>query len=281
MNSVLLKRLLQQRHHYYRALLVIEVLVLISLSPLQRAPQLLGVAYLVISGVGVLFDSPLLPKHRLQPADVGGLSRRLRYRVGRVLLRRKLMVVGWLSCLVMEVLWQGALLLSPALAVQLSAPHLVIWLLLLLFLLWGLVNALAEEPVFNGSVLMGAAAGYLLVGFAGGVVLNSLLVLEPAAFALPVLPSALPTGIAHAPTVLGAAFGCLTTLGTPVLKLDHVAVQTAAVAIAMVGQLYIAILIAGVLGKPRQLAELRKAQLRRSPSAEARSPRRVQRRRLS
>ena len=280
MNTVLLRQLLQQRHNYYRALLVIEVLVLISLSTLQRAPQLLGVAYLVISGVGVLLDSPLLPQHRLE-SYVGNLSPRWRHRLSRVLVRRQLMVVGWLSCLVMEVLWQGALMLSPALAVQLSAPHLVVWVLLLLFLLWSLVNALAEEPVFNGSVLMGAAAGYLLVGFAGGVVLNSLLVLDPAAFALPVLPSALPAGIAHAPTVLGAAFGCLTTLGTPVLKLDHVAVQTAAVAIAAVGQLYIAILIAGVLGKPRQLAELRKAQLRRSPSAVTRSPRRVQRRRLS
>jgi hypothetical protein len=281
MITVVLKRLLEQRHNYYRALLVIEVLVLISLSSLQRAPQLVGVTYVVISGVGVLLDSPLLPKHRLLPADVGTLTTRLRHRVSRVLLRRRLMVVGWLSCLVMEVLWQSALVLSPALAVQLSAPHLVIWLLLLLFLLWGLVNALAEEPVFNGSVLMGAAAGYLLVGFAGGIVLNSLLVLEPAAFALPHQHSDLPAAVAHAPTVLGAAFGCLTTLGTPVLKLDHLAVQTAAVAIAVVGQLYIAILIAGVLGKPRQLAVLRKAQLRRTPMAGTRSSRRPRRPRLS
>ena len=281
MNPNLVNRLLQQRHNYYRALLVIEVLVLISLSPLQRAPQLVGVTYLVISGVGVLLDSPLLPKHRLQPAGVGTLSARLRYRVGRAMWRRRLMVVGWLSCLVMEVLWQTALMFSPTLARQLSAPHLVLWLVLLLFLLWGLVNSLAEEPVFNGSVLMGAAAGYLLVGFTGGIVLNSLVVLEPTAFALPVQPSALPPGIAHAPTVLGAAFGCLTTLGSPALRLDHLAVLTAAMAIAVVGQLYIANLIAGVLSKPRQLAVLRKANLRRSSTTGPQRTRRPRRPRPS
>jgi len=32
-----------------------------------------------------------------------------------------------------------------------------------------LATALAEEPVFNGDLLMGAAAGYLLVGFTGGL----------------------------------------------------------------------------------------------------------------
>ena len=163
---------------------------------------------------------------------------------------------------------------------QLCAPHLLLWLILLLFLLWGLVNALAEEPVFSGPVLMGAAGGYLLVGFAGGIVLNSLLVLEPAAFDLPPSTNGLAVGIAQAPTVLGAAFGCLTTLGSPVLRLDHLSVLTASVAIAVMGQLYIAILIAGVLGKPRQLAVVRKANVRRTsttrrqPIKRGRPPRR-------
>lgn len=37
-----LTRLLQQRHNYYRSLLVIEVLVLISLSSLQQTPDWWG-----------------------------------------------------------------------------------------------------------------------------------------------------------------------------------------------------------------------------------------------
>jgi len=273
----LLNRLLQQRHNYYRALLVIEVLVLISLSSLQRAPRLVGVIYVMISGVAVLLDSPLLPGHRLQTAEVGSLSTRLRNKLQRVMVRRRLIAIAWVAAVVMEVLWQSVLTVSPNLAVLLCGPHLVLWLILLPYMLWSLMNALAEEPVFSGSVLMGAAGGYLLVGFTGGIVLNSLLVIEPAAFDLPQTSSTLAAGIAHAPTVLGAAFGCLTTLGSPVLRLDHLSVLIASVGIAVVGQLYIAILIAGVLGKPRQLTAVRKAAVRRSSAGRRQAIKRVSR----
>ena len=106
-----------------------------------------------------------------------------------------------------------------------------------------------------------------LVGFAGGITLNSLLVLVPAAFNLPATSGALPTGIAHAPAMLGASFACLTTLGSPLLRADHLTALTASVAITVVGQLYLAILIAGVLGKPHQLAAVRKAAHRRKPTS--------------
>jgi hypothetical protein len=273
----LLTRLLQQRHNYYRALLVIEVLVLISLSSLQRAPRLVGVIYVVISGVAVLLDSPLLPGHRLQAGEVGNLSTRLRNQLQRIMVRRRLIAMAWVACVVMEVLWQGVLTVSPDLALQLCAPRLLLWLILLPYVLWSLVNALAEEPVFSGSVLMGAASGYLLVGFTGGIVLNTLMVLEPAAFDLPQTSGGLAAGLAHAPTVLGAAFGCLTTLGSPVLRLDHLSVLIASVGIAVVGQLYIAILIAGVLGKPRQLAAVRKAAVRRASARSRQGIKRVSR----
>jgi hypothetical protein len=148
--------------------------------------------------------------------------------------------------------------------VQLSVIHLLIWLVLMLALLWKLVNALAEEPFFNGNLLVGAAAGYLLVGFTGGIVLNSLLVLDPAAFNLPAHGHDLPDGVGHAPAMLGAAFASLTTLGSPALKTDSLTSLTAGVAITIVGQLYVAILIAGILGKPRQqTADRRAAHLQR------------------
>ncbi|MBM5800810.1 MAG: hypothetical protein FJ077_08240 [Cyanobacteria bacterium K_DeepCast_35m_m2_023] len=250
--------LLKQRHRYYRSLLVVEVLALLCLSSLQRAPQLMGLLYLLITGVVVVFDSPLLASHRLQTK---GLLDRLqglhRSRIQRVLWRRRVIVWGWLTCVGMEVIWQIALLLNPPLAVKLSTPHLVVWLALILQMLWSLVNALAEEPAFNGPVLMGAAAGYLLVGFAGGIALNSLLVLDPPAFNLPGPVHGLPAGIAHAPAMLGASFGSLTTLGSPLLKLDHLSALIPATAITVVGQLYIAILIGGVLSKPRQLSAAR------------------------
>jgi hypothetical protein len=250
-----ISRLLQQRHAFYRGLLAVQVLALVGLRLLEQAPRLVSVLYLVISGVGVLLDSPLLPHNRLPATPTESMSRALERRVQKVLLRRKRLVIYWILALGMELIWQAALVLNPTLAVHLSVIHLVIWLSLMLMVLWGLVNALAEEPTFTGDLLMGATAGYLLVGFTGGIVLNSLLVLDPAAFNLQDHGHALPDGIGHAPAMLGAAFASLTTIGSPVLKNGNLTSLTASVGITIVGQLYLAILIAGVLGKPRTLGK--------------------------
>jgi hypothetical protein len=275
-----LNRLLQQRHSLYRGLLAVEVIALVGLRGLQEAPRLVSVVYLLISGVTVILDSPLLPKNRLnlKPTATSSAAPSLVRRVQKVSARRVQMVIVWLLALAVEVIWQAALVLNPPLAVQLSVIHLLIWLVLMLALLWNLVNALAEEPFFNGNLLMGAAAGYLLVGFTGGIVLNSLLVLDPAAFSLPAHGHNLPDGVGHAPAMLGAAFASLTTLGSPALKTDSLTSLTAGVAITIVGQLYVAILIAGILGKPRQqTADRRAAHLQRrsaSPSSKLKRQRR-------
>ena len=248
-----ISRLLQQRHAFYRGLLAVEVLALVGLRGLEEAPRLVSLVYLVIASVAVLLDSPLLPQNRLEPSLGESIPQRLKPRLQKALLRRQVVGFAWLLALLIEVIWQIALVFDPALAIQLSVVHLVVWLVLMLQLLWNLINALAEEPLFNGDLLMGAAAGYLLVGFTGGIVLNSLLVLDPAAFNLPAHGHALPDGIGHAPAMLGAAFARLTTVGSPVLASGSLTSLTASVGITIVGQLYVAILIAGVLGKPRGL----------------------------
>ena len=248
-----ISRLLQQRHAFYRGLLAVEVLALVGLRGLEEAPRLVSLVYLVIASVAVLLDSPLLPQNRLEPSLGESIPQRLKPRLQKALLRRQVVGFAWLLALLIEVIWQIALVFDPALAIQLSVVHLVVWLVLMLQLLWNLINALAEEPLFNGDLLMGAAAGYLLVGFTGGIVLNSLLVLDPAAFNLPAHGHALPDGIGHAPAMLGAAFASLTTIGSPVLKSGSLTSLTASVGITIVGQLYVAIMIAGVLGKPRGL----------------------------
>ena len=246
--------LLQQRHAFYRGLLAVEVLALVGLRGIEEAPRLVSLVYLVIASVAVLLDSPLLPQNRLEPSLGESIPQQLKQRLEKALLRRQVVGFAWLLALLIEVIWQIALVFDPALAIQLSVVHLVVWLVLMLQLLWNLINALAEEPLFNGDLLMGAAAGYLLVGFTGGIVLNSLLVLDPAAFNLPAHGHALPDGIGHAPAMLGAAFASLTTIGSPVLKSGSLTSLTASVGITIVGQLYVAILIAGVLGKPRKQA---------------------------
>jgi hypothetical protein len=258
--------LLQQRHAFYRGLLAVEVLALGGLRGLEEAPRLVSLVYLVIASVAVLLDSPLLPQNRLEPSLGESIPQQLKQRLKKALLRRQVVGFALLLALLIEVIWQMALVFDPAQAIQLSVVHLVVWLVLMLQLLWNLINALAEEPLFNGDLLMGAAAGYLLVGFTGGIVLNSLLVLDPAAFNLPAHGHALPDGIGHAPAMLGAAFASLTTIGSPVLKSGSLTRLTGSVGSTIVGQLYVAIMIAGVLGKPRNLG--RPGQLAAAPEAE-------------
>ena len=142
MTLAIVSNLLQQRHAFYRTLLAVEVVAL------------------VISAVAVLRDSPLLRAEPPGSLATQAMPSALKRRVQRVLLRRQRLVIFWLVALAVELLWQAALEINPSLAVRLSVLHLVVWLGLMLMLLWGLVNALAEEPVFNSDLLIGAAAGY-------------------------------------------------------------------------------------------------------------------------
>ena len=88
-----LSHLLQQRHAFYRGLLAVEVLAMVGLRGLQQAPRLVSVVYLVISGVGVLLDSPLLPHNRLRPTASDAIPRALGRRFEKVVLRRRQMVI--------------------------------------------------------------------------------------------------------------------------------------------------------------------------------------------
>jgi hypothetical protein len=101
-------------------------------------------------------------------------------------------------------------------------------------------------------VVMGAASGYMLVGLAGGVLLTALWVLDPASFNLSALPPvsspSVPIG-AMGPALMAASFTMLTTVGTTVLNTSHVAGQVVTIVITVVGQLYVAILIALILGR--------------------------------
>ncbi|MFZ9850083.1 MAG: hypothetical protein ACO3EF_05865, partial [Vulcanococcus sp.] len=55
-----------------------------------------------------------------------------------------------------------------------------------------------------------------------------------------------------APALMVAAYGLLTTVGTAILSPADVSAQVVATAITIAGQLYVAILIALVLGRVHQ-----------------------------
>lgn len=128
----------------------------------------------------------------------------------------------------------------------------IAWLLFFLVALMRKVKTLVREPFVTLAVVMGATSGYLLVGIAGGVMLVALWVLHPGAYdlsALPVLQDRHADAVAMAPALMAASFMILTSVGSAVLRSSDVTGQVITVVITISGQLYIAILIALILGR--------------------------------
>ena len=159
------------------------------------------------------------------------------------------------TAIALEVIWHLALIWLPGFGRILTLPHVVVWVVFLLVAVVRKVKSLIREPFVTMSVVLGAASGYLTVGIAGGVMLTAMWVLQPAAFVASTLPTLTSSGVANvavAPSLMAASFGLLTTVGTDVLTSSNVTVQVIANLITIAGQLYVAILIALILGRVHQ-----------------------------
>ncbi len=221
---------LRHRHRGYRITLCSEVVLLLFLPLVHQMPWLLSGLLIALVVELVVFVSRFSVLKTGRPLIIG---------------------LGCLAVL-LELLWHGALRFDPALGQLLTVPHLVVWTLFLLLAVVRTVKALIREPYVTVSVVLGAAAGYLLVGIAGGVLLTALWVMYPTAFepsALPPLAVTLANPVPMAPALMAASFGLLTTVGTGVLAPPDVSGQVAASVITIAGQLYVAILIALILGR--------------------------------
>jgi hypothetical protein len=213
--------------------LATEVALLLLLPVAQAQIWLLSVLLILLALVLMVFVSRYSPLRKTRPLiyGLGGLA------------------------IVLELIWHLALGLWPAVGRALTIPHVIVWLVFLSLAVLRKVKTLTREPFVTVSVVMGAASGYLLVGMAGGLLLTALWVLDPAAFDLTSLPAvgstaALPN-VSVAPALMAASFTMLTTIGTTVVKTSHVGGQVVTTVITVVGQLYVAILIALILGRFR------------------------------
>jgi hypothetical protein len=137
--------------------------------------------------------------------------------------------------------------------VLLTVPHVIVWVVFLTLVLLRKVQGLVREPFVTVSVVMGAASGYLLIGIAGGLLFTALWVFQPEAFILADLPAAGRDAASQlltiAPALMAAAMNLLTTAGTALLNPRNVTAQVISSAITVAGQLYVAILIALILGR--------------------------------
>ncbi|QCH13555.1 hypothetical protein CB0101_00185 [Synechococcus sp. CB0101] len=221
---------IRRRHLGYRITLVYELVLLLLLPLAQLFPPLLSLLLIGQALVFMVFVSRF--------SSLKG-SRPVMYALGCL-------------AIALEVIWHLALIWTPDFVRVLTMPHVVVWVMFLLLAVVRKVRSLIREPFVTMSVVLGAASGYLTVGIAGGVMLTAMWVLQPAAFVASTLPAVGLSGdvsVAVAPALMAASFGLLTTVGTEVLTSSNVAVQVLANVITIAGQLYVAILIALILGR--------------------------------
>ena len=221
---------LRHRHRGYQITLATEVLLLLLLPLAQGHPWLLSVMLVVLALVLIVFVSRYSPLRQTRP---------LIYGLGAL-------AIG------LEILWHGVLIQAPHLGRMLTVPHVFAWLVFLSVGVFRKVKTLVREPYVTVSVVLGAASGYLLIGLAGGLLLTALWAVQPSAFVLASLPQVQAGNsidLAVAPALMAASFTMLTTVGTTVLKTSNVAGQVVTTVITILGQLYVAILIALILGR--------------------------------
>jgi hypothetical protein len=224
---------LKRRHRGYLIVLAMQVLLLLLLPLAQHAPWLLSLLMISLSSVLIAFVSRFSPLRRTKP---------LVYSLGAI-------------AVLMEVVWHVGLRFDPALGQWLTIPHVIVWLIFLVLVLLRKVRTLINEPYVTTSVVLGAASGYLLVGIAGGVMLIAISALSPLSLTVAnlskatVISAASAGVVADAPSLMAASFNMLTTVGTPVVNPTDVLGQVAVTIITVSGQLYVAILIALILGR--------------------------------
>ena len=119
------------------------------------------------------------------------------------------------------------------------------------------MKQLSRERQGSERVLMGAAAGYLLLGISAGLVMNALYTFEPNSFALLDLPSQAITSNNH--SVLNTphkfaeinyfAFVCLTTVVFGGIKPILPAARIVSVSTSIVGPLYLTLMMGALISR--------------------------------
>ncbi|MEB3276681.1 MAG: hypothetical protein VKM92_06915 [Cyanobacteriota bacterium] len=222
---------IRRRHAGYRYLLALELLIL-ALQPVCRLwPPLNSLLAMALAGLI--------------------LSTLTRFSMLRAT-RRRAMVLGVVA-ITLELAWLAQGLLGLHSPLWFTVLHLVVWLVYLGMTILRMVKSLIQEPYVTFSVVMGAASGYLLIGYSGGLLLFSLWLLNPGSLglllAVPGASSDVTQLLASGPSMFLGAFGYLTTAGTNLIQARSLVAEAATTLITVTGQLYVAILIALVLAR--------------------------------
>ena len=147
-------------------------------------------------------------------------------------------------------------MLTNAGCTGLALIHLLLWALFIGVFIVRKVRSLMLEPYVTVYVLMGACSGYLLIGYAGGFLLHSLMIWHPAAIDPAYLPAGIdPIAQQHRkvfPAMVSASLEALTTLSNGVSRPGDLGSRVCCLTIAILGQLDVAMLIGLILGRFHQ-----------------------------
>jgi hypothetical protein len=218
------------RHRGYR-LLLLAICTVLLIQPLARRWTLISPLVAILMALMMM-----LFLTRYSPLQV---RKRLLYGLG-------------IGAIISELLWLILLATNSTLALHLVTIHLLIWGLFIATFLLRAAKSLMMEPYVTLAVLMGAAAGYLLIGYLGAFLLHTLLLLQPEAFDLNVVapgfdPRLHPLEVF--PAMVVGSFQSLTTAGPSLARPGGLLASTGCLAITVAGQLYLAVLIALILGR--------------------------------
>ncbi len=222
---------MHHRHRGYTRLLMIEAFLIATLPLSLFFPTLLSIELVVLALVVIIGVAPY--------SLLRGMDRKILYWLG-------------FSVVFVEVLWNLSFLVEGMPITKWSAPvRLILWLIFIGLTEIRFIRVLSQEPLVTARVVMGAVAGYLLIGVGGGILLNSIWVLHPNVFDVETMQSALNhsnPSLYFAPALMASSFAMLSTVGTNIVTTDLVG-RVSEVVISLVGQLYIALLIALILGR--------------------------------
>ena len=220
-----------RRHRCYRHLLGLCLLLLLGLTLPRSWNRLTVIGYellplVILTGLGDPFGR----------VPFGRLARRLFRGLG-------------LACMAATLIWY----LSPAAQHSSGLLILVLWTAFVGWSTVRLVRGLAQEPAVNGAVLMGAFAGYLLMGITAGLLFSAMETLHSGSFdsihskGLPLLSdhSALGGPVWQLDFIRLNYFALvsLTTVGFGDIYPVTPQAQMASVAVSVVGTLYLAVVM--------------------------------------
>ncbi len=229
----------RRRHRFYGHLLLVMVLVMASLALPQRLHGVGAVGYnLAILLLVVELEGATRHGGRVHPWD-------LPYRL-----------LG-LATLVAQWFWY----FTPLANRQSGWPLLVLTTVFVGWSVLRLVGFLAEEREVNGRVLMGAVAGYLLLGLTAGLLFTALETIQPGSF----ISQHDPDGLLNSSQAMGQAspqvwqldfarlnyfaFVSLSTVGFgDVLPMTPLS-QMSTVVFSVIGPIYMAVVMGLLIGR--------------------------------